>query len=84
MCAARKSFTGEVLSPPGLPETCQRGGHIPSARNITWAKACNEDGTFKSFDNLKTLYEGEGHKRKRSRSLLIAVSESAPAIPGSS
>ena len=55
-----QEFTGEVLSPPGLPETCQRGGHIPSARNITWAKACNEDGTFKSFDNLKTLYEGEG------------------------
>ncbi len=55
-----QEFTGEVLSPPGLPETCQRGGHIPGASNITWAKACNEDGTFKSYDELKALYEGQG------------------------
>jgi thiosulfate/3-mercaptopyruvate sulfurtransferase len=55
-----QEFTGEVLSPPGLPETCQRGGHIPGASNITWAKACNEDGTFKTYDDLKALYEGEG------------------------
>ena len=55
-----QEFTGEVLSPPGLPETCQRGGHIPGASNITWAKACNEDGTFKSYDALKALYEGQG------------------------
>jgi Rhodanese-related sulfurtransferase len=53
-------FTGEILSPPGLPETCQRGGHIPGARSITWSKACNDDGTFKSFDELKALYQGEG------------------------
>ncbi len=55
-----QEFTGEVLSPPGLPETCQRGGHIPGASNITWARACNEDGTFKSYDELKALYEGQG------------------------
>ena len=55
-----QEFTGELLSPPGLPETCQRGGHIPGASNITWAKACNDDGTFKSVDDLRTLYEGEG------------------------
>jgi thiosulfate/3-mercaptopyruvate sulfurtransferase len=53
-------FTGEILAPPGLPETCQRGGHIPGARSIPWGKACNEDGTFKSYDELKTLYGGEG------------------------
>ena len=53
-------FTGEILAPPGLPETCQRGGHIPGARSIPWSKACNEDGTFKSFDELKALYGGEG------------------------
>jgi thiosulfate/3-mercaptopyruvate sulfurtransferase len=53
-------FTGEILAPPGLPETCQRGGHIPHARSIPWGKACNEDGTFKSFDELKALYGGEG------------------------
>ena len=53
-------FTGEILAPPGLPETCQRGGHIPGARSIPWGKACNEDGTFKSADELKALYGGEG------------------------
>ena len=53
-------FSGEILSPPGLPETCQRGGHIPGARSIPWGKACNEDGTFKSVDDLRKLYESEG------------------------
>jgi thiosulfate/3-mercaptopyruvate sulfurtransferase len=55
-----QEFTGEILAPPGLPETCQRGGHIPGARNIPWGKVCNEDGTFKSFDELKQLYASEG------------------------
>jgi thiosulfate/3-mercaptopyruvate sulfurtransferase len=55
-----QEFTGEILAPPGLPETCQRGGHIPGARSIPWGKACNEDGTFKTFDDLKTLYATEG------------------------
>ena len=49
-------FTGKILAPPGLNETCQRGGHIPGASNIPWAQAVNEDGTFKSYDELKTLY----------------------------
>jgi len=53
-------FSGEILAPPGLPETCQRGGHIPGARSIPWGKAVNEDGTFKSYDELKALYGGEG------------------------
>jgi thiosulfate/3-mercaptopyruvate sulfurtransferase len=53
-------FTGEILSPPGLPETCQRGGHIPGASNIPWAQACNEDGTFKTYDDLKALYAKAG------------------------
>jgi thiosulfate/3-mercaptopyruvate sulfurtransferase len=55
-----QEFTGEILAPPGLPETCQRGGHIPGARSVPWGKACNEDGTFKSFDELKALYGAEG------------------------
>jgi thiosulfate/3-mercaptopyruvate sulfurtransferase len=55
-----QEFSGEILAPPGLPETCQRGGHIPHARSIPWGKACNEDGTFKSADELKSLYGGEG------------------------
>ncbi|MBA3647374.1 MAG: sulfurtransferase [Chitinophagales bacterium] len=53
-------FTGKILSPPGLPETCQRGGHIPGAKNIPWAQACNEDGTFKSRQDLEALYMGKG------------------------
>src|SRR5262249_51442139 len=53
-------FTGELLSPPGLAETCQRGGHIPGARSIPWGKACNEDGTFKPPADLKKLYASEG------------------------
>jgi thiosulfate/3-mercaptopyruvate sulfurtransferase len=53
-------FSGEILAPPGLPETCQRGGHIPGARSIPWGKAANDDGTFKSYDELQTLYGGEG------------------------
>jgi thiosulfate/3-mercaptopyruvate sulfurtransferase len=55
-----QEYTGEILAPPGLPETCQRGGHIPGARSIPWGKACNDDGTFKSADELKALYGGEG------------------------
>jgi thiosulfate/3-mercaptopyruvate sulfurtransferase len=53
-------FTGEILAPPGLTETAQRGGHIPGAKNIPWSKAVNEDGTFKSADELAALYGGEG------------------------
>jgi len=55
-----QEFTGEILAPPGLPETCQRGGHIPTARSIPWGKACNDDGTFKSADELQALYASEG------------------------
>lgn len=55
-----QEFTGALLAPPGLPETCQRGGHIPGAKNIPWGKACHEDGTFKGAEELKALYGGEG------------------------
>jgi thiosulfate/3-mercaptopyruvate sulfurtransferase len=55
-----QEFTGEILAPPGLPETCQRGGHIPGAKSIPWGKNCNEDGTFKSFDDLRALYSAQG------------------------
>ena len=53
-------FSGEILAPPGLPETAQRAGHIPSAANIPWGQAANEDGTFKSKDQLAQLYQGKG------------------------
>jgi thiosulfate/3-mercaptopyruvate sulfurtransferase len=53
-------FTGKIIAPPGMNETAQRAGHIPTAANIPWAQAANEDGTFKSADQLKQLYEGKG------------------------
>jgi thiosulfate/3-mercaptopyruvate sulfurtransferase len=53
-------FTGKILAPPGLPETCQRGGHIPGAANIPWGQVCKEDGTFKAYDELKALYGSKG------------------------
>ena len=53
-------FSGRILAPPGLPETCQRGGHIPGAKNIPWGKACNADGTFRTPEELQQLYRAEG------------------------
>jgi len=58
-------YTGKILSPPGLPETCQRGGHIPGAVSVPWGKNCNEDGTFKPADELKKLYESLGVTRDK-------------------
>jgi thiosulfate/3-mercaptopyruvate sulfurtransferase len=55
-----KEFSGEILAPPGLPETCQRGGHIPGANNVPWNLTCNEDGTFKSRRELERLYRASG------------------------
>jgi len=51
-----QEFTGELKAPPGLAETCQRGGHIPGAQGVCWSKACNEDGTFKPYDELQRIY----------------------------
>ena len=56
-----KEFTGEILAPPEYPtEHAQRGGHIPGALNIPWSQAVSEDGTFKSTEELKKLYESKG------------------------
>ena len=49
-------FTGKVIAPPGMSETAQRGGHIPGAKSIPWSTAVNPDGTFKSADDLKSIY----------------------------
>jgi thiosulfate/3-mercaptopyruvate sulfurtransferase len=56
-----KEFTGEILAPPEYPtEHAQRGGHIPGAVNIPWGQAVNDnDGTFKSVEELKKLYEAK-------------------------
>lgn len=54
-------FTGQITAPPEYPtEHAQRGGHIPGAQNVPWGQAVNEDGTFKSLEDLKKLYEPKG------------------------
>ena len=54
-------YAGRLLAPAHLPqEQSQRGGHIPTAKNIPWSQAANDDGTFKSDEELKALYEGKG------------------------
>jgi thiosulfate/3-mercaptopyruvate sulfurtransferase len=57
-----KEFTGEILAPPEYPtEHAQRGGHILGANNIPWSQAVNDnDGTFKSVDELNKLCESKG------------------------
>jgi thiosulfate/3-mercaptopyruvate sulfurtransferase len=53
-------FAGRLLAPAHLPqEQAQRAGHIPTAKNVPWSKAANDDGTFKSDDDLRTLYRDE-------------------------
>ena len=54
-------YRGELLHMPDYPqEGALRGGHIPGAANVPWARAANEDGTFKSAQELREIYEGEG------------------------
>jgi thiosulfate/3-mercaptopyruvate sulfurtransferase len=54
-------FAGRLLAPAHLPqEQSQRGGHIPTAVNVPWSKAANDDGTFKSDEELRKLYGGAG------------------------
>ena len=54
-------FAGEVISPAGYEqEGAQRAGHIPGAASVPWAQAVNEDGTFKSEQQLRELYTGKG------------------------
>jgi thiosulfate/3-mercaptopyruvate sulfurtransferase len=54
-------FTGKLLAPAHLPqEQAQRAGHIPTARNVPWSKAANDDGTFRSDDDLRSIYGEAG------------------------
>ncbi|MDX6738194.1 sulfurtransferase [Actinocorallia sp. A-T 12471] len=54
-------FSGKLLAPAHLPqEQAQRAGHVPTARNIPWSKAANDDGTFKSDEDLRALYTEAG------------------------
>jgi len=58
-------FTGKVIAPAGMTETAQRGGHIPGAISFPWSKAVNEDGTFKSYDELVKLLGAQGVRPDR-------------------
>ena len=53
-------YNGEIIAPPGLPETAQRAGRIPGAASIPWAQTVREDGTFKGRDELTALYAAKG------------------------
>jgi thiosulfate/3-mercaptopyruvate sulfurtransferase len=53
-------YSGKIFAPAGVPELTLRAGHIPSAVNVPWGKAVNEDGTFKSAEELKKLYASVG------------------------
>src|SRR6266852_74723 len=56
-----QEYAGDLIAPPGYEqEGAQRGGHIPTAASIPWAQAVRDDGTFKTADELRTLYEGKG------------------------
>jgi thiosulfate/3-mercaptopyruvate sulfurtransferase len=56
-----QEYAGELIAPPGYEqEGAQRAGHIPTAASIPWATAVRDDGTFKSAEELRELYEGKG------------------------
>jgi thiosulfate/3-mercaptopyruvate sulfurtransferase len=56
-----QEYSGELIAMPGYEqEGAQRGGHIPTAKSIPWAKAVNDDGTFRSADELRALYAAQG------------------------
>jgi len=56
-----QEYSGELIAPPGYEqEGAQRAGHIPTAHSIPWAQAVNDDGTFKTADELRRLYESKG------------------------
>ena len=69
-------FSGKILAPAHLPqEQSQRPGHVPSAVNIPWSRAANEDGTFKSDDELAELYGEAGHDEARSTIAYCRIGE---------
>jgi thiosulfate/3-mercaptopyruvate sulfurtransferase len=56
-----QEYAGDLISPPGYEqEGAQRAGHIPTAKSIPWAQAVRDDGTFKTADELRQLYESKG------------------------
>ena len=64
-------------------EGALRGGHIPTAQSIPWAQAANEDGTFKSREQLEQLYGGKGITPDRDVIAYCRIGERSSATPGS-
>ena len=79
-----QEFSGELIAMAGYEqEGAQRAGHIPGAASVPWAQAVQEDGTFKSADDLRELYSAQGRHRTATRSSPTAASASARRTPGS-
>ena len=69
-------YAGRLLAPAHLPqEQAQRAGHIPTAASVPWSKAANDDGTFKSDDELKALYADAGLDDSKETIALCRIGE---------
>jgi thiosulfate/3-mercaptopyruvate sulfurtransferase len=69
-------FSGKILAPAHLPqEMAQKGGHVPTAKNIPWSKAANEDGTFKSDEQLAALYAEQGYDESKATIAYCRIGE---------
>jgi thiosulfate/3-mercaptopyruvate sulfurtransferase len=69
-------FSGKLLAPAHLPqEQAQRAGHIPTSLNVPWSKNCNDDGTFKSDNELKALYDEVGFDESKDTIALCRIGE---------
>ncbi|WP_121256289.1 sulfurtransferase [Nocardioides ferulae] len=69
-------YAGRLLAPAHLPqEQSQRAGHIPTSRNVPWSKNCNDDGTFKSDEQLKALYDEVGFDEGKDTIALCRIGE---------
>src|SRR5256886_3093093 len=65
-------YAGRLLAPAHLPqEQAQRAGHVPTALSVPWSKAANEDGTFKSDDELRALYGGARAQRGKAATRVL-------------
>jgi thiosulfate/3-mercaptopyruvate sulfurtransferase len=71
-----QEYSGELIAPPGYEqEGAQRAGHIPTAQSIPWAQAVRDDGTFKSADELRQLYEGKGVSSEKAVTAYCRIGE---------
>jgi len=69
-------FAGRLLAPAHLPqEQAQRAGHIPTSVNVPWSKNANDDGTFKSDDDLQALYDEVGFDEAKDTIALCRIGE---------